>query len=122
MSSRHTEVEQQFSSPANRSIFEVVTLPLALACAAVSLSVCVCVCVDGQRQIKVNVLCVCVCVCFYLAQCVRLFVWHQNNVHLTKSGVNTVFQNTHTHTHGHASVNSNTECVRVVWKDDGKER
>lgn len=41
MSSRQTEVEQQFSPAATRSIFDVVALPPALAYTPVSLSVCV---------------------------------------------------------------------------------
>lgn len=60
MSSRQTEVEQQFSPTATRSIFDVVTLPLALAYIPVSLSECVCVCVRVKTD---QGECVCMCVC-----------------------------------------------------------
>lgn len=105
MSSRHTEVEQQFSSPANRSIFEVVTLPLALVCAAVSLSVYVC----GQAKADQGECIMCVCLCVLSLGSMRPSVCLAPEQRpLDPVGRTYSFPK---HTHGRASVNSNTECV-----------
>lgn len=79
---------------------------------------CVSVCVYEKGKDRWRwMYCVCVCVgAFGLAQCVHLFVWPQNNVHLTQSDMHIDFQ-----THTGCPVSIATLCVSCLERWWGRQ-